>query len=170
VNIRSITAPNPGPFTLDGTRTYLLGETTVIDPGPVIDSHIQSILESMPKLQTILITHRHGDHAPAAIPLQHATGAKIFAPDGVLEDSQVARRLANGDTIDVEGDRLAVIATPGHTKEHVCFFTGDHDLFIGRVDALANEHHHPMPLLYYRRRYLRIERAATTDVEGKPER
>jgi flavin reductase (DIM6/NTAB) family NADH-FMN oxidoreductase RutF len=50
------------------------------------------------------------------------------------------------------------------------FSAGDHDLFIGRVDALSNEEHHPMPLLYYRRRYLRIERAAATDVEGKPER
>ncbi len=50
------------------------------------------------------------------------------------------------------------------------FSAGDHDLFIGRVDALANEHHHPMPLLYYRRRYLRIERAASSEVEGKPER
>ena len=50
------------------------------------------------------------------------------------------------------------------------FSAGDHDLFIGRVDALANEEHHPMPLLYYRRRYLRIERAATAEVEGKPER
>ncbi len=50
------------------------------------------------------------------------------------------------------------------------FSAGDHDLFIGRVDTLANEEHHPMPLLYYRRRYLRIERAATSEVEGKPER
>lgn len=49
------------------------------------------------------------------------------------------------------------------------FSAGDHDLFIGRVETLANEPHHPMPLLYYRRRYLRIERAATADVEGKPE-
>jgi flavin reductase (DIM6/NTAB) family NADH-FMN oxidoreductase RutF len=50
------------------------------------------------------------------------------------------------------------------------FSAGDHDLFIGRVDDLANEAEHPMPLLYYRRRYLRIERAATAEVEGKPER
>jgi flavin reductase (DIM6/NTAB) family NADH-FMN oxidoreductase RutF len=49
------------------------------------------------------------------------------------------------------------------------FSAGDHDLFIGRVDTLANEPDHPMPLLYYRRRYLRIERAATAEVEGKPE-
>ncbi|HEX7949912.1 MAG TPA: flavin reductase family protein [Candidatus Limnocylindrales bacterium] len=50
------------------------------------------------------------------------------------------------------------------------FSAGDHDLFIGRVDTLANDQDHPMPLLYYRRRYLRIEHAATSEVEGKPER
>ena len=46
---------------------------------------------------------------------------------------------------------------------------GDHDLFIGRVDALANDERHPMPLLYYRRRYLRIERATSIELEGRPE-
>lgn len=50
------------------------------------------------------------------------------------------------------------------------FSAGDHDLFIGLVDTLENQTHHPMPLLYYRRQYLRIERAATSEVEGKPER
>jgi flavin reductase (DIM6/NTAB) family NADH-FMN oxidoreductase RutF len=49
------------------------------------------------------------------------------------------------------------------------FSVGDHDLFIGRVDAVANPEHHPMPLLYYRRRYLRIDRAHTSELEGKPE-
>jgi flavin reductase (DIM6/NTAB) family NADH-FMN oxidoreductase RutF len=50
------------------------------------------------------------------------------------------------------------------------FSAGDHDLFIGRVETLASDPLHAMPLLYYRRRYLRIEHAATADVEGKPER
>ncbi|MDQ6795415.1 MAG: flavin reductase family protein [Chloroflexota bacterium] len=49
------------------------------------------------------------------------------------------------------------------------FSAGDHDLFIGRVDALANDDQHPQPLLYYRRRYLRIERAQSAVVEGKDE-
>jgi flavin reductase (DIM6/NTAB) family NADH-FMN oxidoreductase RutF len=50
------------------------------------------------------------------------------------------------------------------------FSAGDHDLFIGRVDALGSPGGDAMPLLYYRRRYLRIEHAATSEVEGKPER
>jgi 3-hydroxy-9,10-secoandrosta-1,3,5(10)-triene-9,17-dione monooxygenase reductase component len=47
------------------------------------------------------------------------------------------------------------------------FSAGDHDLFIGRVDALATEATEGEPLLYYRRRYLRIERATSATVEGK---
>jgi flavin reductase (DIM6/NTAB) family NADH-FMN oxidoreductase RutF len=50
------------------------------------------------------------------------------------------------------------------------FSAGDHDLFIGLVDSLGNAAAHPMPLLYYRRRYLRIEGSASVEVEGKPER
>jgi len=46
---------------------------------------------------------------------------------------------------------------------------GDHDLFVARVDALANEEHHPQPLLYYRRRYLRVDRSETLPVEGRQE-
>jgi flavin reductase (DIM6/NTAB) family NADH-FMN oxidoreductase RutF len=49
------------------------------------------------------------------------------------------------------------------------FSAGDHDLFIGLVGDVANPAHHPMPLLYYRRHYLRIQRAETAEVEGKPE-
>ena len=129
MNIRSITAPNPGAFTLDGTRTYLLGKTAVIDPGPAIDSHVQRIAAEMPELRLILITHRHGDHAPAALPLAQITGAKICAPRNVLES--VDRRVEGGERIAVEDVELEVIATPGHTREHVCYLTSDGDLFTG---------------------------------------
>ncbi|MBI2777342.1 MAG: flavin reductase [Chloroflexi bacterium] len=52
------------------------------------------------------------------------------------------------------------------------FSAGDHDLFIGRVDSLddAGDAAGALgPLLYFRRRYLRIEQAAEAPVEGKPE-
>lgn len=130
MRIRSITAPNPGPFTLDGTRTWLLGETAVIDPGPAIATHVAAIREAMPRLATILITHRHADHAPAAIPLKEMSGARIVAPLGVLPE-QLDLAVADGDEVAIEGEPLAVIATPGHTQEHVCYLTRDGDLFTG---------------------------------------
>ena len=46
-NIRRIVAPNPSPYTLYGTGTYIVGkgEVAVIDPGPNIKSHIDAILK-----------------------------------------------------------------------------------------------------------------------------
>ena len=123
--IRDILAPNPGPFTLDGTRTYLLGESAVLDPGPAIESHIEAIHNAMPRLKTIFITHRHADHAPAAAPLKRVTGARIVAPAGVIDETDVIVR--GGEKV----EDLEVIATPGHTHEHVCFLTPDRDLFTG---------------------------------------
>ena len=52
------------------------------------------------------------------------------------------------------------------------FSAGDHDLFIGRVDSMDAAGDDPAalgPLLYFRRRYLRIEQAVHAPVEGKPE-
>ena len=129
MKIRSITAPNPGPLTLDGTRTYLLGGTVVIDPGPDDASHLARIRKEMPDLRTILITHRHADHVPAAMPLREATGAEIIAPETV--PGEVTRRVRGGETIDIEDTVIEVIATPGHTREHVCYLTRDGDLFTG---------------------------------------
>jgi glyoxylase-like metal-dependent hydrolase (beta-lactamase superfamily II) len=131
VKIRSITAPNPGPFTLSGTRTYLLGDSAVLDPGPAIASHVEAILAAMPSLRTILITHRHGDHAPAAVPLRERTGARIIAPHDVLDDALVDTRVTGGELLEIEGERLEVIATPGHTREHVCYLTEAGELFTG---------------------------------------
>lgn len=129
--VRNLTAPNPGPLTLDGTQTYLLGDTAVLDPGPNIDSHVAAIRAALPHLRLILITHRHADHAPAALPLKAATGAQILAPRNVLEESQVDRRVEGGETIHIEGVDIEVIATPGHTNEHVCYLTSEGDLFTG---------------------------------------
>jgi flavin reductase (DIM6/NTAB) family NADH-FMN oxidoreductase RutF len=49
------------------------------------------------------------------------------------------------------------------------FSVGDHDLFIGEVQAVANPEIHPLPLIYYRRRYLRLDPGHSTEVIGKPE-
>ena len=52
---------------------------------------------------------------------------------------------------------------------------GDHVLYIARVDTAsavgdaAGQVEQPMPLLYYSGRYLRIERASSHELEGKPE-
>ncbi|MBI2214897.1 MAG: MBL fold metallo-hydrolase [Acidobacteria bacterium] len=135
--IRSVLAPNPAPFTLDGTRSWLVGETLMIDPGPAIDTHVEALLETQPRVATILVTHRHADHAPAAAFVAARSGARILAPEGVLDDAIVAERLTDGATIECEGFVITAVATPGHTAEHFCFLTDGGDLFTG--DTILGE-------------------------------
>ena len=54
-NIRRIIAPNSSPMTFTGTNTYLVGKKNiaVIDPGPKIECHLNSILNNIKSNQTI---------------------------------------------------------------------------------------------------------------------
>lgn len=129
-----VLAPNPGPFTLEGTNTWIVGDgpVVVIDPGPNDPVHLEAVrqdAERLGRIQAILLTHRHPDHAPGAARLAEATGSRVltFRPEGTEEP------LADGQVVEAGGVRLAAVHTPGHTPDHVVFhhadsgalFTGD---------------------------------------------
>ena len=141
-DIRRLVAPNPSMMTGPGTNTYLFGrdEIAVLDPGPVIDSHLDEIqrIAGAP-IRRILVTHTHPDHSPAAKVLADATGAELVglpAPTGEHQDASfVPHRLpADGERLVVDGAEITAVHTPGHASNHVCFlhtgsnwlFTGDH--------------------------------------------
>jgi glyoxylase-like metal-dependent hydrolase (beta-lactamase superfamily II) len=128
MKIQTIRAPNPGPFTLDGTNSYVLEETVIVDPGPAIGTHIDALLAAAPSLDAIFVTHRHGDHAPAAIDLKRATGAPIYGAE-ILPGVDVV--LHDGASFPLGEGSLEAIATPGHTAEHFCFLTSEGELFTG---------------------------------------
>jgi glyoxylase-like metal-dependent hydrolase (beta-lactamase superfamily II) len=147
--IARVLAHNPSAFTYYGTQTYLAGESevAVIDPGPDLPEHLDALEAAIGgrKVAAIMCTHTHRDHSPAAGPLAERMGAPIigcaplalesvgprtdaafdgdYAPDEVLED---------GGSIELDGDRIVAVATPGHTSNHLCFayrgalFSGDH--------------------------------------------
>ena len=129
MRIETLVAPNPGAFTLDGTRTYVLDGSCVIDPGPAIASHIEAIIELLEHPAQVLLTHRHADHVPAALKLRQRLQMEILGPAGVGVD--VDRTLRDGDVIAIGETTLTVIETPGHTAEHVCFLSSSGDLFTG---------------------------------------
>ena len=125
-----------------GTNTYLFGdnEVAVLDPGPIIESHIDAIQNAAGgKIKWILVTHTHPDHSPAALELARATGARLLgrpAGAGAHQDTTFVpdRVLNDGDRLNVDGVEIEVIHTPGHASNHICFrqmaqnwiFTGDH--------------------------------------------
>ena len=151
--IRRVLARNPNAFTFKGTGTYIVGrgKVAVIDPGPLIDEHVEALKAALAgeTVTHILITHTHNDHSPAAAPLKAATGARTFGfgPHGagkkhegvdVEEGGDMDFRpdvtVGEGDVIRGQGWTFDCLYTPGHTSNHICFalreekalFSGDH--------------------------------------------
>jgi glyoxylase-like metal-dependent hydrolase (beta-lactamase superfamily II) len=125
-DVQRLVAPNPGPMTLEGTNTYVVGRdpAVVIDPGPDDPGHIETIREfgeGRGGIGAVLLTHSHSDHSGGvdALAVEPETG------------------FADGD--EVAG--LRAIATPGHAADHFCFlldracFTGD--LILGEGSTIV---------------------------------
>jgi glyoxylase-like metal-dependent hydrolase (beta-lactamase superfamily II) len=147
--IARVLAHNPSAFTYYGTQTYLAGdrEVAVIDPGPDLPEHLDALEEAIGRRRVIAVmcTHTHRDHSPAARPLAARTGAPIIgcaslaletvgpradaAFDGEYSPDRI---LAEGEALEVDGQPIVAVATPGHTSNHLCFayegalFSGDH--------------------------------------------
>jgi len=135
--IRSIRADNPGPFTLDGTRSWIIEGRAIVDPGPDDPEHLARLAEAAPDLELIFVTHRHADHAPGALRMKQTLGTKIAAPAGALRPEEIDILLEDEATFVVGTRTIRAIATPGHTSEHFCFFTDRRELFTG--DAILGE-------------------------------
>jgi glyoxylase-like metal-dependent hydrolase (beta-lactamase superfamily II) len=139
-----VRAPNPSPMTLSGTNSYVLdcgdGTALVIDPGPAIDRHVRTLIETVSarhlRITRIALTHGHPDHALAAPALAAATGASIYAHprskiahdvDLPLEAGFAAGSLA-----------LHIMDAPGHAFDHVIFYLpAERALFTG--DTILGE-------------------------------
>ncbi len=137
-----VLAPNPSPMTLDGTNTYVLGvrgsgEVVLVDPGPEDAAHRQRVDQVVADLdgevRAIALTHHHIDHSEAAARWARDLGCPVLAPTGDL--ALGAPVIGGGDRVPLAGVEVSVIATPGHTRDHVAFrlgsgavLTGDHVL------------------------------------------
>lgn len=149
--IRRVVANNPGPFTFTGTGTYIVGQGTVavIDPGPMMDDHLEALVEAVKgeAVSHILVTHTHSDHSPLAHPFAERVGfppilaarpprtvtaatGEEGADDGFRPDVE----LTGGERVSGPGWTLEAVPTPGHASNHMAFalleenalFPGDH--------------------------------------------
>ncbi|TKR80379.1 hypothetical protein L596_014461 [Steinernema carpocapsae] len=137
--VHRILGMNPGAFTLQGTNTYLVGtgkSKILIDTG---DAGIEKYIENLGsvlgenKIEGIIITHWHHDHV-GGIPavLEKFCGGtkgaappvpiyKIKRPDGA--DSNVDYTyIEDGHVLKTEGATLKLVATPGHTTDHIVVY------------------------------------------------
>ena len=129
------------------TYTYLIGsrrggDALLIDPVlEKVDRYIQLLEDLGLRLVKAVDTHVHADHITGLGALRDRTKCITIMSEHSDVDV-VSMRVADGDSIDIEGISLGVMYTPGHTDDSCCFllddrvFTGD-TLFIrgtGRTD------------------------------------
>jgi glyoxylase-like metal-dependent hydrolase (beta-lactamase superfamily II) len=123
--IRLVVAPNPGPMTLDGTNTWILGTrgepALVVDPGPLDEAHLQAVHQQAGAVTVTVLTHRHLDHSEAGCRFAELTGSGVRAADPAyaVAAGDCDGRLADGQNLSVAGLSVRVLATPGHTSDSI---------------------------------------------------
>jgi glyoxylase-like metal-dependent hydrolase (beta-lactamase superfamily II) len=141
--VTRVLAPNPSGMTLDGTNTYLVGapgsgQAVLVVPGPDDPAHLAAVEAALSardaRCVAVLVTHHHGDHAEAALPWGGHFGAPVAAASPAVAGPD-GRLLEAGERLSLAGTTVRVVATPGHTSDHLAFrlesgavLVGDHVL------------------------------------------
>lgn len=122
IEVERIRAENPGPFTLSGTNTWILGRDPawVVDPGPLLDEHLDAVTAAVAArggAGGIAITHDHADHVEGVAALLERLGD---VPVAAARYVGAGVRVGDGDAF----GPLRVVATPGHAPDHLAFVAG----------------------------------------------
>ncbi len=123
-DIALVRADNPGPFTLTGTNTWLVGRDPcwIVDPGPLLAGHqhaVASAARDRGGAGGIVLTHDHADHAGG-----HDALLALLQEAGEVPLVAAARHRA--DLTLRDGDAVGpftAVATPGHAPDHLAFVT-----------------------------------------------
>jgi glyoxylase-like metal-dependent hydrolase (beta-lactamase superfamily II) len=147
------------------------GEAICIDPGDQPDEILAMARDMGVKIKVIANSHAHLDHILGVRGIQEATGARFYMHAGeapiAATSAETTLKLTgqvvepppqpdfapeDGDIVEVEGVRLSVIHTPGHTPGSLSYYTegllfsGD-TLFagsIGRTDLPGGNYEQEM--------------------------
>jgi glyoxylase-like metal-dependent hydrolase (beta-lactamase superfamily II) len=121
-DVALVRAANPGPLTLSGTNTWVVGRDPcwIVDPGPLLEDHVAAVLAEARRrggAGGVALTHDHPDHAEAATEVAARAGG---VPVAAARFAAATLRLSDGD---VAGP-LRAIAVPGHAPDHLCLAFG----------------------------------------------
>ncbi|MEO6197444.1 MAG: MBL fold metallo-hydrolase, partial [Dehalococcoidia bacterium] len=107
-----------------GNSSYLVqtepGLAVAIDPDRTVRRYLQSAEAQGLQINTVLETHVHADFITGALEIASATGGTVYNSAG--SDVRYNHHpLTGGDYITHGDTTIEVLATPGHTPEHLSY-------------------------------------------------
>jgi hydroxyacylglutathione hydrolase len=110
-------------------------ESVVIDPSWDLDLILEIIEKNDLKVKYIINTHHHFDHTIGNDAMVNHTKSKILQHESSTLKNDI--RVSNGEKIIFGNSELAVIHTPGHSKDSICL-VGDGKIFSGDTLFVGN--------------------------------
>lgn len=108
------------------------GATLAVD-APEADPIMTALRQRGWRLTQILVTHKHLDHIEAIPALKAAYSCQVIGPQAsAAETGLYDRTVQDGDLLGWMGADIHVLATPGHTLDHVSYWWPDQNwVFVG---------------------------------------
>jgi glyoxylase-like metal-dependent hydrolase (beta-lactamase superfamily II) len=121
VDVLRLRANNPGPLTMSGTNSWVVGRDPawVVDPGPALAEHQEALVVALVErggLGGIALTHDHIDHNESVAALRERFQAPLAAGRGSVDI-----RLSDGARF----GPFEALYTPGHAPDHYALIVGD---------------------------------------------
>ena len=103
----------------------------VVDPGEATPV-LKVLREKNMQLEGILLTHHHADHSGGIAELLKHYQVPVYGPDNSPVRALISYPLQDGSCITLGNMAFSVIAIPGHTLDHIAFYSAvDNILFCG---------------------------------------
>jgi len=96
----------------------------IVDPGEA-EPVVRQLNKLGLSLDGILITHHHPDHVGGVDELTDIYSVPVYGPEGIR---QVTQTVHDNDEISIAGKKFQVLSIPGHTLDHIAYYSHSESL------------------------------------------
>ena len=97
----------------------------IVDPADSV-SILKYINDNKFSLKAILLTHHHADHTAGVSGILNEIQVPVYSPNKDIEHT--TNLLKDGDSVNLNFINFELLATPGHTMDHIVYYNKKNNL------------------------------------------